>query len=80
MRCDRARDGADGESRPGVRTPRVYSCLTEQGQDRFVAIAVCSGAQWLALARATGRDDWAGDADLTSARTGSWHTAGTCAG
>ena len=45
----------------------VYSCLAEQGRDRFVAIAVCDDAQWQALAGQLQRPDLAADLGLADA-------------
>jgi crotonobetainyl-CoA:carnitine CoA-transferase CaiB-like acyl-CoA transferase len=35
----------------------VFACTPQDGVDRFVAIAVCTDAQWLALTAEMGRDD-----------------------
>jgi crotonobetainyl-CoA:carnitine CoA-transferase CaiB-like acyl-CoA transferase len=43
----------------------MYRCA---GDDRWCAIGIDSDAQWQALCRALGRDDWARDATLASAQ------------
>ncbi|MCW2604008.1 MAG: subunit of succinyl-CoA:benzylsuccinate CoA-transferase [Pseudonocardiales bacterium] len=42
----------------------VYACQPEDGVGRYVAVAICTDAQWLALATAISRNDLAQRADL----------------
>ena len=59
----RRRGNADLDAAPHG----VYLCRPHDGIGRYVAIAAVTDAQWTALARALGRDDLAGRADLASA-------------
>lgn len=53
-------DGRHGNARPGHAPSGVYPCM---GNDRWIAIEVCSEAQWTALARTLDLpmpDEWRG--------------------
>lgn len=45
----------------------VYPCRSENGIGRYAAVAICTDAQWLALAAALGRGDLADRPDLRTA-------------
>ena len=53
----------EGNRAPHAAPQGLYACA---GDEQWLAVSVATDAQWAALARAVGRDDWAGDAALSS--------------
>ncbi len=56
--------GRDGNHSPEACPQNVYAC---RGDERWLALAVTSDAQWRALVDVLGRPGWAGDAGLATA-------------
>ena len=54
-----------GNDEPGVAPHGVYPC---SGEDRWMAIAVMTDAQWQGLGRALGNPAWTGEARWSAAR------------
>lgn len=60
--------GRAGNSSGHAAPHNIYPCRPERGQDRWVAIAVETDAQWAALVAAIGDPEWARDARFATMR------------
>ena len=58
----------DGNRSPSAAPHGVYPCLSEEGRERWVAIAVEDDQEWQALVQLMGRPAWADDARFATLR------------